>query len=286
MNEIPVIDIGTADSSGVARRIDRALTEIGFFIVTGHGVDPGIADDCVTVGRRFFDRSLEDKRVVANQGTPFRGYVGFGVENLSYTGDVPTPPDLKEYYAMGRPDLDAPYYQRADLAYTFKPNVWPASVPGLRVSMERHYRSMEGLTCRLMRLLAIALALPEDHFVDKFDHHDSALRVANYPHQDQPPAAGQLRAGVHSDYGAITLLKAEDAPGGLQVQTRAARWIDVPAVPGGLIVNIGDLMMTWTNDRWLSTPHRVVNPPPDATGSTRRLSLVYFANCNPDSTLR
>ncbi|MGI9335438.1 MAG: isopenicillin N synthase family dioxygenase [Gammaproteobacteria bacterium] len=291
MSEIPVIDIGPfrlgrgASSRAVAREVDRALREIGFFIVTGHGVDAGIADECARAGRRFFDGPLENKRAVANRGVPFRGYVGYGGENLSYTDDVPTPPDLKEYYSMGRPDLSDPYYRRAELAYTFKPNVWPASDPGLRPAMERHYRSMEALTDLVMQVQAIALDLPEDHFVDKFDHHDSTLRVANYPHQDRPPEPGQLRAGVHTDYGAITLLKAERAPGGLQVETRAGAWVAAPAVPGGFIVNIGDLMMTWTNDRWLSTRHRVVNPPPDATGSTRRLSLVYFANCNPDALI-
>ena len=167
MTEIPVIDISPfrlghrAGSRAVARDVDRALREIGFFIVAGHGIDAGIADECAQAGRGFFDKPLEDKRAVANHGVPFRGYVGYGGENLSYTGDVPTPPDWKEYYSMGRPDLSDQYYQRADLAYTFKPNVWPACAPVLRPAMERHYRSMEALTDLIMRVLAMALDLPD-----------------------------------------------------------------------------------------------------------------------------
>ena len=186
---------------------------------------------------------------------------------------------------MGRPDLADPYYRRPDLAATFKPNVWPAAMPKLRITMERHYRSMEGLTDLVMRGLALALELDEGFFRDKLDRHDSTFRVANYPHQRHPPAPGQLRAGAHTDYGAITLLATERAPGGLQIRRRDGAWTDAPVVPEGFVVNIGDLMMTWTNDRWLSNLHRVVNPPPDVSGSTRRLSLVYFANCNPDARI-
>jgi isopenicillin N synthase-like dioxygenase len=149
--------------------------------------------------------------------------------------------------------------------------------------MEWYYAAMENLTDRLMQVLATALDLEPAFFRDKLDRHDSTLRATNYPHQDRPPAPGQLRAGAHTDYGAITILKVEDAPGGLQVRTRPGLWIDVPTVAEGLVVNIGDLMMTWTNDRWLSNMHRVVNPSQDEHESTRRQSMVYFVNCNPDA---
>ena len=269
----------------LSRRIDEALREIGFFVVIGHGVDRAETEETIETGKRFFDLPREEKRKVANRGTPFRGYVGFGDENLSYTEDEPAPPDWKEFYTMGRPDRSDPYFHRSDLAATFKPNVWPAAMPELRATMERHYRAMEGLTELVMKGLALALDLDEDFFRDKLDRHDSTFRAAHYPHQDRPPAPGQLRAGAHTDYGAITLLAAEHAPGGLQIRTRDGAWVNAPVVPDGFVVNIGDLMMTWTNDRWLSNFHRVVNPPPDAAGSTRRLSLVYFANCNPDARI-
>ena len=291
MSGIPILDfapIRSADRGAcrkLVRGIDEALREIGFFVVTGHGIDRAETEETIEVAKRFFDLPREEKRKVANRGTPFRGYVGYGDENLSFTEDEPTPPDWKEFYTMGRPDRSDPWIHRPDLAATFKPNVWPVAMPELRAGMERHYRSMEKLTDLVMRGLALALDLDEGFFRDKLDRHDSTFRVANYPHQHRPPAPGQLRAGAHTDYGAITLLAAERAPGGLQVRTRDGTWTDAPVVPEGFVVNIGDLMMTWTNDRWLSNLHRVVNPPPDAAGSTRRLSLVYFANCNPDARI-
>ena len=269
----------------LAQEIDRALRELGFFVVVGHGISRAETEETIETCKRFFDLPIEERRKVANRGTPFRGYVGFGNENLSYTEDTATPSDWKEFYTMGRPDRSDPYYHRPDLAATFKPNVWPASMPELRPAMERHYRSMEALATLVMQGLALALGLDDDFFRNKLDRHDSTLRAANYPHQDRAPAPGQLRAGAHTDYGAITLLAGEDAPGGLQIRTRAGVWTDVAVPPEGFVVNIGDLMMTWTNDRWLSNLHRVVNPPPDAFGSTRRLSLVHFVNCNPDARI-
>ena len=288
MSEIPVIDIAPfqrGQRAQVARAVDDALRNIGFFCITGHGVDWNAVEETASVCRQFFDLPAPVRRRVANHGTPFRGYMGFGDENLSYTEDEATPPDWKEFFAMGRPDLDDPYFRRADLKHTFKANVWPESLPMLRTVMERHYRAMETLTLQVMRILAVALEVEEDFFEDKLDRHDSTFRVANYPHQSEPPAPGQLRAGAHTDYGAITLLKIDDAPGGLQVRTRGGEWVDAPLVAEAFIVNIGDLMMTWTNDRWLSNMHRVVNPPPDARGCTQRVSLVYFVNCNPDALI-
>ena len=291
MSGVPILDLAPirrgdpGERRTLARGIDEALREVGFFVVVGHGVDRAETEETIEVGKRFFDLPHEEKRKVANRGTPFRGYVGFGDENLSYTEDEATPPDWKEFYTMGRADLSDPRYRRPELAATFKPNVWPAAVPELRATMERHYRAMEALTELVMRGLALALELDEGFFHDKLDHHDSTFRVANYPHQRHPPAPGQLRAGAHTDYGAITLLATEGAPGGLQIRSRDGAWMDAPVVPEGFVVNIGDLMMTWTNDRWLSNLHRVVNPPPNAAGSTRRVSLVYFANCNPEARI-
>lgn len=91
-----------------------------------------------------------------------------------------------------------------------------------------------------------------------------------------PPQAGQLRYGAHHDYGGLTILHQDDAPGGLQVCDKSGVWRDVPHRPGAFIINVGDLLSRWTNDRWRSTLHRVVNPPRDARGSTQRLSVVFF----------
>ena len=96
---------------------------------------------------------------------------------------------------------------------------------------------------------------------------------------------GQLRAGAHSDYGSLTILKAEANPGGLQVYNKAGEWVDVPIVPDCFVVNIGDLMARWTNDRWVSTLHRVINPPREHALGSRRQSLVFFHNPNYDADI-
>ena len=144
---------------------------------------------------------------------------------------------------------------------------------------------MSTLAATLRTIFATALGLAPEYFEDNFRGHLSSLRVIDYPEQSVPPAPGQLRAGAHSDYGVLTILRTEDAPGGLQVRTRAGRWSDVPHIPGSFVVNIGDAMMRWTNDRWVSTQHRVVNPPLDPTQPTRRQSIAYFHNLPRDTVI-
>src|SRR4030095_2159666 len=137
----------------------------------------------------------------------------------------------------------------------------------------------------LMRLAALALDVEEGFFDAKVDRSIGSMRRNSSPAQSVDPAPGQLRASAHTDYGGFTILSGEDVPGGLQVRTRAHRWIDVPTSPTTFVVNIGDLLMRWTNDRWLSNLHRVVNPPPDAAG-TARLSIAFFHHPNDDALIQ
>ena len=97
--------------------------------------------------------------------------------------------------------------------------------------------------------------------------------------------AGQLRAGAHSDYGTLTLLRQDDAPGGLQVGGVDGTWHDVPSTPGAYVVNVGDALARWTNDRWISTVHRVVVPPADAGRDCERFSMAFFHNANWDAVI-
>ena len=142
---------------------------------------------------------------------------------------------------------------------------------------------MGGLAEDLMAMFALALDLPELFFADKIDRHISRLRVRNYPAPTAPPKPGQLRAGAHCDYGSLTILRTEDKPGGLQVFNHAKEWVDVPFAPDSFIINIGELMARWTNERWRANLHRVVNPPADKAAASRRLSLVFFHNPNYDT---
>jgi isopenicillin N synthase-like dioxygenase len=143
---------------------------------------------------------------------------------------------------------------------------------------------MARLITFLMRLAALALDVEETHFDDKVDRSIGTMRLNYYPAQATPPAAGQLRASAHTDYGGFTILSGEDVPGGLQVRMRDGRWIDVATSPSQFVVNIGDLLMRWTNDRWLSNLHRVVNPPLDGP-SRARLSIAFFNHPNYDALI-
>jgi isopenicillin N synthase-like dioxygenase len=142
---------------------------------------------------------------------------------------------------------------------------------------------MSSLVVRLMRLSALALAVEETFFDDKVDRSIGAMRLNYYPAQTDPAAPGQLRASAHTDYGGFTILSGEDTPGGLQVLTRGGQWVDVPTTPHAFVVNIGDLLMRWTNDRWLSNMHRVVNPP--AGDGRARLSIAFFNHPNYDALI-
>jgi isopenicillin N synthase-like dioxygenase len=108
----------------------------------------------------------------------------------------------------------------------------------------------------------------------------SILRANHYPPLSALPSAGEERAAAHTDATAITILKVDDAPGGLQVQLPSGTWVDVPKVEDSFVVNIGDILMRWTNDRYISTMHRVINPPPEFAATADRMSIPYF--CIPD----
>ena len=133
---------------------------------------------------------------------------------------------------------------------------------------------------------ALLLDAPEDFFDDKVDRHISRLRVRNYPEQPERPRPGQLRAGAHADYGSLTILKAEAKPGGLEACNQTGEWVEVPIVSGTFVVNVGELMARWTNDRWPATLHRVVNPPRAQALGSRRQSIVFFHNPNYDAEIR
>ena len=150
--------------------------------------------------------------------------------------------------------------------------------------MRAYYRAMEGLSRILTGIFAEALALPPDFFAQRMNRHISTLRLVNYPALESEPEPGAIRSGEHSDTGVLTILLIDDIPG-LQVKTRAGEWVDIRRCAGAFIVNIGDMMMQWTNDRWVSTRHRVVNPPSGAGGAMRRLSMPYFSQPNYDALI-
>jgi isopenicillin N synthase-like dioxygenase len=295
---VPIIDLqpwfsGGADGRAqVARAVDEAARGIGFLVIKNHPIDPGLIERVSQVSRTFFALPMADKRRVDRpRPDAVRGYSAVGEEGLSYSLEEAAPGDLKESFSIGPIDVPDDDYHRGPAAGAhFEPNLWP-DLPGFREAYSDYFAAMSELSRELMSIFACALSLPERFFDDKIDRHISMFRVLSYPPQREAPLPGQMRAGAHSDYGSLTIVL-PDGPG-LQVFNKAGQWVDVPLVEGGLVVNIADLMMQWTNDEWVSTLHRVANPPrqeasdgtDDARHNTRRQSLVFFHQPNYDALI-
>lgn len=290
---VPVIDLSALrggspeDLERLVAQIDEACREIGFFQITGHGVDPDLVRRMYDVSRSFFDQPEAVKSAVAQPNPQtIRGYCAVGQQSFAYSDGIDTPSDLHEKYDVGPVDVptgDA-YYSPERAGAHFLPNQWPSTPAGMEETWTVYFRAMNDLCREIMSLFALALELPSDYFAPVVDKDISMLRAINYPHRDEPPLPGQMRAGAHTDYGSVTIVRQEEAPGGLQVFTQDGDWMPVPVFPGAFVVNIGDLMAQWTNDRWISTRHRVAPPPPDS-GDSRRMSLVFFHQPNYDALI-
>lgn len=209
-------------------------------------------------------------------------------EGLAYTQDEETPPDLKEVFDLGPTDVPhTEYYRGVAAGVHFADNLWPSNPPGFRDIYTDYFHRMESLALEMMHIFATALDLPMDFFDTKLDRHISILRANYYPRLSRPPRAKQLRGGEHSDYTAFTILWQERIPTiGLQARGPGGEWLDVPAIDDTMVINIGDSLMRWTNDRWISTQHRVVNPPFEIARDHDRLSLVYFVQPNYDAEIK
>jgi len=289
---VPVIDVSPyfADAAGkaaVARATAAACEEVGFLVIEGHGVAPQLVAELFAIGRALFDLPLDQKdRLRPADGVSPRGYHALGTKYLARTLGEDTPPDLREQFYIGplTPRL-GPIRDIPGAAKFYEPNIWPETPAAFREAAIRYYNEMERLARDLMRLFALALDLEETYFDTRIDNHFATLPLNHYPEPREAPLPGQLRAGAHSDFGSLTILALDDAPGGLQIMSRDGSWRDVTAAPGQFIVNIGDMMQRWTNDRWRSTLHRVVNPPFDVAGPTRRMSVGFFLHPNYDTVI-
>jgi isopenicillin N synthase-like dioxygenase len=290
MTEVPLVDLsparrgGRAERARVAGAIDAACREIGFFAIRGHGVPDPIVHRLHRLAHEFFAlppaAKLAARHPVAGTN---RGYHPAGGEALARANDTPAPPDLKEFFHVGPVDVTGdPYYTSPAGRPHFVPNVWPPAPAGFADAAGDYYRAMSELIVFLMRLAALALDVDEAFFDDKVDRSIGTMRLNHYPAQVVAAAPGQLRAGAHTDYGGFTILSGEDVGGGLQVRTRGGAWVDVATEPTVFVVNIGDLLMRWTNDRWLSNLHRVVNPPAGEGPGRPRLSIAFFNHPNHD----
>ena len=286
---IPVIDLrafvaGEPASREIVAAVDRAAREVGFFVVVGHGVPQKLVERAHATARAFFDLDTAIKERYQPPPGGFVGYRGVGSEGLAYSLDQETAADIKEAFTVARVDREEVPYFTSPIGRIYYPNnPWPIEVQDMEASWSTLYRAMDQVAWHLMRIFAAALDLPAPFFDDKIDRNISCLRAINYPDQPEPPLPGQLRAGAHTDYGSLTLLSMEDAPGGLEVHREGDTWETIRVPSDAFVTNVGDLMAQWTNDAWRSALHRVANPPRDHEGSSRRQSLVFFHQPNYDA---
>jgi isopenicillin N synthase-like dioxygenase len=291
---VPIIDISGFHEHEQRRRliaqgVADACTDIGFLVISGHGVRADLIRRMHATNRAFFEMPLDHKMTVARpRADQIRGYSGVESEGLGLLEGTPVPPDLKELFDIGPLDVpvDDPYYTAEAAGQHFARNCFPSQPAGFEATYREYYAAMETLTLELFRIFATALKLPPDHFVSKVDRHISILRTNYYPRQEIEPRPNQIRGGAHRDYTAFTIVWQEDVPeGGLEIQTRGGQWIAVPPVPGTFVVNLGDSMMRWTNDTWVSTMHRVVNPSRAVAREHARMSIAYFVQPNYDAVI-
>ncbi len=271
----------------VAADLDSAARSVGFMQVVGHQIPASVIDAMVAAGDAFFDLPLATK-LATRPGdlTVNRGYAATGTEALSYSIGDESPPDLFEAFNMGDDDVDVtdPFYA-AERHRLFAPNIWPAELPELRRALVAYFAEARRVALARTDVFALALGLEHDWFRPFVDRSTTTMRTINYERRagDAEPVAGQQRMGAHTDYGVVTVLWADATPG-LEILGDGGSWHGVVPAPGALLVNLGDLTAEWTNDRWRSTLHRVV-PPPPGDGPVRRRSTAFFFDGNWDARI-
>jgi len=290
--EVPVVDVAPwvdveayddEARARVVRELDDACRSVGFIQVLGHGVPEAAVDGLASAMDDFFGLPLDDKlalKVPAN-----RGYSAPRSESLSLSLGVESANRMNDFFEAFNVGVEARsfpglFLDEADYGL----NVWP-DVPGFQERVEAYFAEAGRVARTLLRVFAVALELPADHFEALTDHSIDVLRMNNYA---LPPGEvtldGELTGmGEHTDFGLVTVLWA-DRVAGLQVLARDGGWHDVSPVDGALLVNLGDLTARLTNDRWSSTLHRVKPPVVDGR-IVRRRSAAYFHDGNVDAVL-
>jgi isopenicillin N synthase-like dioxygenase len=284
-NFIPVIDFSRfldgSETVKVAQELVDAFVNVGFVYLSGHGIPKEEIDRTYSLSKDFFNMSMQEKVKLAWK-TPEanRGYVAPGRERVGMIGqdmqELRVFPDIKESMEIGK-----------EPCMKFENN-WPENNPEFRKYMMEFYNNCHHLNVQVMNAIGIGLGL-KSGFFDKFiDAKENNLRLLHYPKVESKVLENpnQSRIGAHTDYGTVTLLF-QDSVGGLQVKNTNGVFVPAPPIPGTIVVNAGDLLARWSNDKIKSTEHRVVSPPysPVEGFYPARYSIAYFCNPNFDATI-
>jgi isopenicillin N synthase-like dioxygenase len=271
---IPIIDIGglgggsTADFAGIAAQFLHAAKTVGFFYIRNHGIPRAVIDDAFAVSLEFFSRTLKEKESV-HVSERHRGFLCIGQAKMRGSATK----DLKESFIWGR-EFHVDAWVSLENNAMLGRNQWPAFIPRMPGVLNDYFERCVALGQSLLRVFAAALDVDAEYFTGAFDRTISRGSSLYYP--PQPPDLGDKQFGVapHTDYGCLTLLY-QDSVGGLQVRGAEGTWINAVPVPDTFVVNVGDLLARWTNNRFRSTPHRVINE----SGRARQ-SLAVFVDPN------
>jgi len=256
----------------IASELGRACRDVGFFYIRNHGVPAELLSGIFTCSQAFFATPTAAKDEFSiKRSRHNRGYVGMATESLNLVHA-----DLKEAFNIGLDLADSDPEVVAGKPYRGV-NLWPKT-PNFRETALAYFNAAWRLGVDLHRAVAADLGLPDGFFADKFDRPMATLRLLHYPPRaaDQRDAPG---AGEHTDYGSLTILLT-DPVAGLEVRRRDGTWIKAPYVPGTFVCNIGDCLMRWSNDTYVSTPHRVSSPP-----GRDRYSVAFFLDPNPEALI-
>jgi isopenicillin N synthase-like dioxygenase len=276
---LPVLDLarleqGPAERAALLDELRRTAYDLGFFYVTGHGVDRQLVDEVLAVSRRFFALPEQDKLAIEMVNSPhFRGYNRKGMEYTRGQRDWREQVDFGAERPALPHDPSLPPWSRLQ-----GPNQWPAALPELRDVILRYQEAASGLAIRLIQTFAAALGQPEDVFAQIYTpetHH--LLKIIRYPGREATES--DQGVGAHKDGGFVTVLL-QERQAGLQVEHEGG-WIDAPPVPGTFVVNVGEVLEMASNGYLRANVHRVVTPP----AGTDRLSVAFFFGARLDSTV-
>jgi isopenicillin N synthase-like dioxygenase len=273
------------DRADVLEAVRRSCEDVGFMVITGHGVAQDLIDAMYDASQAFYAQPQEVKLAARPEtGDPFIGFAPIG--SRVYRRDEQAP-NLVEMFHINR--FDTTDQARAaglsaEAAEAQAPNIWPAGPSSFEPAWRAYYAAMEDLARRLAAVFAAALGLPEDALTSLLERHVSNLSANWYPPLEGPPEPGQVRARTHIDFSFFTILYQDDAPGGLEVRDHDGTWHPIPAIPGSYVVNLGDVMNRMTNDRWKATFHRVALPPEESY-HRGRISIPYFVTPDYDAVI-
>lgn len=288
--QLDLIDLD-APLSDQAAVMSRACSTTGFFLLPLSVIDREVADQAWDLAREFFALPTDEKQRVGfpEPGYPY-GYSPMRFETLarSLDPDTDSGPDLKESFSAGPDCGQIVLADNDDESWIRSPSLWPQSPTGLRAAWEAYYRALGLVADKLMSVMAVALDLAPDYFESMIDRPITSMRAINYPEVD--PAVGSsdsggsirgksIRAGAHSDYGTLTILRTDDVEG-LEIRADDDTWIPVTPRPDSFVVNLGDSIAQWTNNRWQSTVHRVM-----VGDGAPRQSFAYFHMANWNATI-